>query len=137
MGHPGSLYFGGVFCSIIALTYSVKNVVFLTWCRFFMVHRSLITLAYDGTCLITCNNDRLTLNSLRCSRISLWLSDNFFALRAWGNGTCTLSFFSISYGGAFSKVLEVAVVLFGRLGRPGPSRILPLRVVAVVIAFTP
>ena len=60
VGHPGSLYFTGVFHSMIALTFSVKKAFLFTLKLLFTVHKSFKNFAYVGTCLIMSRRGMLT-----------------------------------------------------------------------------
>src|SRR4051812_34189816 len=52
VGAPGSLYFIGYLFKIMELTCSVRNAFFGTFALCLAVTRSLMNLAYAGTCLI-------------------------------------------------------------------------------------
>ena len=69
VGVPGSLSIGGSSLRIIALTWLARNAPFSTLVLLLNVHRSLMNLAYEGTCLITSSKERLIFTCLRAQGI--------------------------------------------------------------------
>ena len=61
VGHPRSFYLTEVLFSIMELTCSVRNAFALCLDPFFTVHKSLMNLAYIGTCFIISRRGMLTL----------------------------------------------------------------------------
>ena len=101
---------------MIALTCSIKKAFFIKCIPLFMVHKSLRSLAYVGTCLIMSRSGILTFTCFKTSKISRALFTTFLDWRAMGKGEAKSislfilvslfsSFFSLSKLSAFVLLL--------------------------------